>query len=414
MENSLENKLQRVENTITSIKGNLDLSPNAPIEEVVTATELKIQRFLNIFIQEDEPETKDGIWLQTTPRNVEHLCVDEDIIKEGELEGEEKYPVPAYYWKHCHEHNGFIWYWVGAQIHKCDKNFNVLEKIDVPNTYGDVTFKYKNCLYNFQQNKYDWWEFNLDTLQLRAMPKMLVAYYDFYMNFGILNDKLYTFYGNSGNNNIRDSVFDFKTETWSQLTVGGRVRGAKYGLKAPAPVIDGKLLLLNCTHNTSSDQRTGVLYDPINGVSQTETSYLNKFTGGSIGGMIIHQGKIYRIIGNILWVHDLETGDNISKITLPESRDYLNLMFEQIFASTPNKRPYALAKDTSKFQSQSLVITQGKYKSTQYRTAMYQLPEFLQGKMLWSIHDVAYYDTDDFVSVPTYYGDGTQWIRFKN
>jgi hypothetical protein len=234
------------------------------------------------------------------------------------------------------------------------------------------------------------------------------------MNFGILNNKLYTFYGNSGNNNINDSVFDFATESWSKLNAGGRVRGAKYGMKALAPVIDGKLLLLNCTSNSASDQRTGVLYDPINGVSETGTTYLNKFTGGSIGGMIIHQDKIYRLVGSILWIHDLETGDNISKITLPQSRDYLNLMFEQMFASSPNKRPYAVAKDTSKFQPQSLVVTQGKYKSTEYRTAIYQLPEFALGKMLWSIYDVAYYDVDDFISVPTYYGNGTEWIKFKN
>ena len=90
-ENSLNNKLTRVDDTLSLMKHNLSLSENAVIEDLAKATNL--HNLLNVFIQMEEPEKKDGVWLQTQPFDFVDFTVDENMHIVGELEGEDKWPA---------------------------------------------------------------------------------------------------------------------------------------------------------------------------------------------------------------------------------------------------------------------------------------------------------------------------------
>lgn len=57
--NSLNTKLNRIDETLLLMKNNLGLSENEVIENLAEATNL--HTLANVFIQEEEPETKDGI-----------------------------------------------------------------------------------------------------------------------------------------------------------------------------------------------------------------------------------------------------------------------------------------------------------------------------------------------------------------
>lgn len=59
MDSNLSNKLNRVEESLITIKNNLHFPNNAIIEEVAASTDIK--RIANIYIQENEPEKKEGI-----------------------------------------------------------------------------------------------------------------------------------------------------------------------------------------------------------------------------------------------------------------------------------------------------------------------------------------------------------------
>lgn len=61
-ENSLNNKLNRVEMVTKDLRTKLKLDNSAVIEDVVEATNLAA--LANIFVQEDEPNVKDGIWIK--------------------------------------------------------------------------------------------------------------------------------------------------------------------------------------------------------------------------------------------------------------------------------------------------------------------------------------------------------------
>ena len=58
-ENSLNEKLNRIDETLSIMKTNLHLSENEVIENLAEATNL--HGLTNIFMQEEEPEKKEGI-----------------------------------------------------------------------------------------------------------------------------------------------------------------------------------------------------------------------------------------------------------------------------------------------------------------------------------------------------------------
>jgi hypothetical protein len=83
-ENSLNNKLNRIDETLLVMKNNLGLSNNEVIENLATATNL--HSLANIFIQEEEPSIKDGIWVQAKKEThpYDTIRIDGDIIIPGE------------------------------------------------------------------------------------------------------------------------------------------------------------------------------------------------------------------------------------------------------------------------------------------------------------------------------------------
>ena len=81
MKNGLNEKLTRIDAAVATIKHNLHFTENAVIEDVAESTSLK--RLLNIYIQEDEPVNKDGLWIKTadTSINTEHVSIDENFYE---------------------------------------------------------------------------------------------------------------------------------------------------------------------------------------------------------------------------------------------------------------------------------------------------------------------------------------------
>jgi hypothetical protein len=76
---------------------------------------------------------------------------------------------------------------------------------------------------------------------------------------------------------------------------------------------------------------------------------------------------------------------------------------------------YLIAKDTSVYPDNTLVILQGKYKWTEREVTLLSLPETNIGKLKWPINDIFPYINGEFMTtIPTYYGNGSEWIKFKN
>lgn len=75
-ENRLNTKLNRVDEAIGTLRQKLKLNENDPVEKVVEKSDIK--NHLNIFIQDTEPETKEGIWIKTADKlQIDKIVTDE-------------------------------------------------------------------------------------------------------------------------------------------------------------------------------------------------------------------------------------------------------------------------------------------------------------------------------------------------
>ena len=89
--NGLNNKLSRVDEAIEVLRQKLKLNENDPVEKVVEKTELK--NHLNIFIQDTEPETKEGIWIKTADKlQIDKIVTDEMPFVELEAVNRANFP----------------------------------------------------------------------------------------------------------------------------------------------------------------------------------------------------------------------------------------------------------------------------------------------------------------------------------
>ena len=95
-ENSLNNKFNRVDSAITEMRQNLNLQSTDSIEMVAETTALNLKKLMNIFIQQEEPETKDGIWIKNDPFEYDEIRVDETFVIKGQFEPESAGGVAPY------------------------------------------------------------------------------------------------------------------------------------------------------------------------------------------------------------------------------------------------------------------------------------------------------------------------------
>lgn len=74
-----------------------------------------------------------------------------------------------------------------------------------------------------------------------------------------------------------------------------------------------------------------------------------------------------------------------------------------------------VSNDNSVYSENTLVILQGKYKMTNREIVLFSLPETSMGKLYFPFNDIFPYINGEFmINIPTYYGNGTEWIKYKN
>lgn len=86
----------------------------------------------------------------------------------------------------------------------------------------------------------------------------------------------------------------------------------------------------------------------------------------------------------------------------------------EISGTNQNARAFVLESDTYE-QDNLVVINQGKYGAVGYDVELFSNTKSLTPPV-YPVADVYYYTIEDGLddTIPTYYGDGTQWIKFKN
>ena len=173
MANNLNSKLTRVDEAIATMRQNLKISSNAPVEEVVNATNFALKDLMNIYIQENEPTEKDGIWLQTAPFDYDSVTIDERCHVKNTIDQK-----PGQHYASSSALAGFVqvgnyvYEAVDRQINKYDINTWAYEKIASLSASVSAFTITNNKMYITCVNLQHFYEVDLDTSEIVTLAQI--------------------------------------------------------------------------------------------------------------------------------------------------------------------------------------------------------------------------------------------------
>lgn len=420
MQESLNEKLQRVESSLTTIKNNLHFEANAVIEEVAASTDIK--RVANIYIQENEPEKKEGIWIQADSET--HPCddyiVDEKVVIANKWETTTRSLIS------------------GASIISA-RGFAVL---------GDNIYLYRAGGYSDNIQEYD-----RKTMKPTGRTVSTGGAYD--TQSKVMTDGKRYVYGIGYDIGVLD-------------TVTGESK--KISAKPSSPESICYCSYNDCIYTGTSYYGAVHKIDPHADTSQRmfEMGTNYKLTN------LFSFAQYLIIIGANGNTQVKDVSKNYANVTIPTSLSSLKLTAAQArtlmsfelgeflyitngkdYTIRINKTTFELEQDNTLFADNQIdcvfgmaiegnnilgitgpsnwelyetympmtsdtyddnvvIITQAPVRNTECRTQI--LDDVFGGRFLYSFYDVYYYNTETGLnnSLSTYYGDGEKWIKFKN
>lgn len=385
---------------------------------------------LNVYVQESEPTNKDGIWLQTN-KIFNKTYFDEQVktLSKENYDTTKEYPnitLDSAEYGHALPAIGmgdFVYVFANSKIYKYDSTnrtcesiksiwgdfsgnkssaclvgtdififkYNTIYKYDTINETltteknvgvydGGVlvsissTSEYIYLLYETNIYKYDIKNKSISTLSLK-LPYTF-SDYSYHRMPCVIGDLVYLF-GNTNSSNHRKSyILDLKNEVITQI----KDLPITMNFAISACQVDGYIYVIQGTSNSASSVRYAVKYDIVNDTYTTIA--LNTRS------VYADANYAYLVNGTIVCVSD--TSNNIYF-------DHFIVSYDAIY----------------NYENNSVVVWDGLGK---YKTQMTSPINNQEGKIKTLFYNVYYYTTSDGLddTITTYYGDGTQWIKFKN
>ena len=421
-ENSLNNKLNRIDETLLVMKNNLGLSNNEVIENLATATNL--HSLANIFIQEEEPSIKDGIWIQAKKEThpYDTIRIDGDIIIPGEwrFDHSETLSPNNKISLYCTDYQNYM-YFIGANNGLYEYDFNSKQvKTLVPSQAADsnsVSGMTTDGEHIFVWGNMDIYKYDREGTRLNVFS---CGVYPYCMCKSKNSPILYV---------ISERAIHTYNTTTKEVAQIGSVSNSSYFRNAIL-LDDTRILLLGSTHNWGI--YNGIFDLTTN--SYTSISSLDRIFGLSQGAVAgVYGGSVYTFVlrDETNWKGTITKG--VFKINLLDfsyedlTEQFFNGDFSELLGfSFVNGSYYALDYNTStllipqdstsvQYDDSSIVIFQAPITKTEKQTALWTYP-CLKGRMCQSFFDVYYYnkETGFNFTLPIYYGNGIEWIKFKN
>jgi len=382
----------------------------------------------NIFVQLEEPEEKNGIWLQTD-KTLEHIYADDDIFIAGEWKPDEAYKnIPYNFYRGSAVVVSTNIYLFGSYSSSYQ---NYAYKYDtLTNTYTKLKNTPYVCfsgsavvvgtdVYLFGSGSgsgsYSTYAYKYDTLTNTYTQLTNIPYQFSYGQTVNIGTDIYLF--GSGSYPTYAYKYDTLTNTYTQLT------NIPYQLyKGSAVAIDTDIYLFG--GGNSSYSTYAYKYDTLTDTYTKLTNIPYQFMSGSA---VVVGTDIYLFGGNgsssaYTYAYKYNTLTN----TYTQVTNIPNQFYEgsavvvgtdiYLFggaANTQKVQVYVL--ESSTYENNSVVIAQGRYYQTGYGIELYN-DNLFSSPMLYAFADAWFYTTEDGIitTIPTYYGDGTQWIKFKN
>lgn len=411
MDNTIETKLNRVDTAVSTIKKNLHFEENALIEDVAASTD--INRLTNVFVQQNEPAIKDGIWVQCDEKEnaFDKIIMDRDMVvpykwlqtqqsqqlnRNGNLMSVSgpMLRVVANGKVYFRDSWGISSYDLSSKDGKLTPVVSGFERIttqigDSADIHGD-TFYWFPCGYG---NPYTW---NINTGARKDMPSI---------NYGIrggcydpITDTVYLIH------DYGKSIEKYTENGWKEIYKGQAnfVRmtaiGGKLWMFAEE---EGASFVMDLVNNNT---RT-----PLEGKADTSTGILK-----TNDALYLYNTKLTEV-----YKYNIDTLEREDVTALFQDNDisYITTMLynDGTFYGLVNNHMIPMATTGKEYNDSAVLISQAPISRTEHQTALWTY-DGLEGRMTQSFYDIFYYNKEKgyMKDYPIYYGNGTEWIKFKN
>lgn len=418
-ENSLNEKLNRIDETLNIMKTNLHLSENEVIENLAEATNL--HGLVNIYAQIEEPNAKEGIWFQTDCSFKDIIMEDSPIVPNEIRTAEQQLLTQST----TQSTRGSIA--VDNTLY-CVKSTNELIIICYDLLTHTTTEINTGKVYNYTiacpfmvykdgylymlitpAYQYQAVKFNLSTHECEtfSIVNPQTSCYSAYDN------KIY--YGGTSSGSGSDyDVYSFSLDTCTQELAVSYFADA---LKVLYPV--GQYLI-----GFSGVKGRSQVRDITNGYNSVSHK-IGNFDVDASGGIayflevgkyvyLIYSGKngiVHRLDKDTISVEEnvLSLGDLIYILGGFEYNGQLYLIYSQ--DRNYGRVPYyyaPLSLEGEDYENNSVIISQAPCVKTEKRTQLWDI--VFNNRLLYSFYDAYYYNKEDgfILNIPTYYGNGTE------
>lgn len=429
-ENSLNSKLNRVEMVTKDLRIKLKLDNSAVIEDVIEATNLAA--LANVFIQEEEPNIKDGIWIKANKEenSWDKIIMDREMI------------VP------------YKWQLLNQTPRLQQKTFNGVSShstLVAPDSYTIANgrlCKYSGGFYAYTLankdgigNKYQQWavttHVNDCVTSDGTNAYISLGGYSAMYAFNIATGAEVDGYPdvNSGNRNLRYNAYDnslyacYGSYLVQKIDLTTKTRKDIWTNNSSKPKITKLLPLGEKLLCIASEPGKSFMIDLANSYRKVENApeaiqnlYVPDEQGWGLLDMpdhfYIYKGleSVVKYNKDTLEAEDMTAVFQDNEIVNLYSLLYYNNQFYCVHGPSSGELYLAPMSTTGKvYNDNAVLISQAPISKTEHQTALWTY-DGLEGRMTQSFYDIFYYNKEKgfMKEYPIYYGNGTEWIKFKN
>ena len=380
---------------------------------------------LNIYCQETEPSKKDGIWLETDKES-DNIVIDESVISGLHWNNSGLPPIPYAYFHGLTVAKGTDVYLFGTygnssspgskNLYKYNTLTNIYTKLsDMPYKYSSGTGALVgNYVYIFGANNANFKiAYKYDTLNDIYTQISDVPYTCWDSDCAVYGNDIYLF-GGGGDSTQRKYAYKYNTltDTYTRLTDIPYIFYA-----GSVAIVDKNIYLFGS--EISGYTRYAYKYNILTNTYTRLTDIPYDFCRGAVQGM---ENKVYLFGTNASAGRQNAYEYNPLTNTYIKLSDIPNTFNKNNAVAIKNKDIYLFGGEFHPTLVQRLSFVQKQYEnnsiiisSIKANTECNIISSGIKNLKV-KFSNVYYYTTSDGLdnTIPTYYGDGTQWIKFKN
>lgn len=367
----------------------------------------------NIFIQNTEPETKEGIWFKKTAGTYDKLITADRLTGNIITNTWEAFSTSVLA-SRVHSYGKYLYILDKGIRYDTETNTEIPDYTTVQGGYGSAIIDDKIYFFNTTQNAgFDWvttcnrydittnsWETYSESsgsLDINAIGSTAVA----------VGNKIYLISGNSGNT-TSINTFDIITKEWAKANIN-LPYSTFYGTCAS---VGTKIYIFGGLEVANRNKR--IVYDTISNTISTEADIPFNSTEDSAVSI---GTNIYIIHSNSVYVFDTikEMYENLGTIPItfsnPDSYKSKSTVIDNVIylISPGNNLTKIIPPANINFEPNSVVLQNG----STYKTSLLTQPANVQGRVTTSFANA--YMTDNSGNLITtdekYYGNGTSWVE---